>query len=122
MHDVPNFINAVFNVQRRVWQESGGRDVLTAESAIRWKPPEGGISLLEELEAMHGRLSPVFSKAAPPPAAGTPEKPKPKTAPAPSPAPAARERPTFKSGFGDDARRRLAASIEEDRRRERTGT
>ena len=122
MHDVPNFINAVFNVQRRVWQESGGRDVLTAEAAIRWKPPEGGISLLEELEAMHGRLSPVFSKAAPPVAdAGTTAKPKPKTAPVAPPAPAPRQRAPFKSGFGDDERRRIQAAIEEDRRRERTG-
>ena len=122
MHDVPNFINAVHGVQRRVWHETGGRDVLSAEEALKWKPPEGGISLLEELEAMHGRLSPVFSKAAPQVAeAGTTAKPKPKTAPVAPPAPAPRERPNFKSGFGDDARRRIQAAIEEDRRRERTG-
>ncbi len=114
MHDVPNFINAVFNVQRRVWQESGGRDVLTAESAIKWKPPEGGPSLHEELEAMHGRLSPVFSKStAAPPAAGTPEKPKPKTAPVPPPAASPPSRHAS-NGFSQSMRDRLAAAINDD--------
>lgn len=122
MHDMPNFINAVFNVQRRVWQESGGRDVLTAEAAIKWKPPEGGVSLYEELEAMHGRLAPAFTRAAPPPA-GTPEKPKPKTATPPTPAASPRARPDFRPGrgFTQEQKDRMAAALQEDIRRERTG-
>jgi hypothetical protein len=122
MHDQSAFVNAVFNVQRRVWRESGGQDVMTPESAIKWKPPEGGMSLYEELEEMAKRISPHFVKATPvAPPAGTPEKPKPKTPAVPPPAPAPRERAKFSSGLGDDARRRIQAAIEEDRRRERTG-
>lgn len=124
LHDDPSFVNAVFNVQRRVWQESGGRDVLTAEAAIKWKPDGGGVSLWEELKKLYERAHGAFGTVAAPaaaPAAGTPEKPKPKTAPVTPPAPAPRERAPFKSGFGDDARRRIAAAIEEDRRKERIG-
>ncbi len=120
MHDVPSFVNAVFNVQRKLYQESGGRDVTTPEAALKYVP-EGGVSLYDELKSFFDRVSPIFAKPAAPPA-GTPAQPKPKTAPVPPPAPAPRERPKFGSGFGDDARRRLTAAIEEDRRRERAGS
>lgn len=116
MHDVPNFINAVFNVQRRVWQESGGRDVLTAEGALKWKPPEGGLSLWEELESFHKRVNGIFGAKAAPPPAGTPEKPKPRTTAPAAPAPAPRARAQADNGFTPEMRSRLAAAIEEDHR------
>lgn len=122
MADMPNFVNAVFRVQQQHWQESGGRDTISAESAAKFAPP-GGMSLEAELKTLYERLTPVFGKTVAAPA-GTPEKPKPKTPTIPQPPPAARARTEFRPGrgFTEEQKERMAAALKEDIRRERTGT
>jgi hypothetical protein len=116
--DVPNFVNAVFNVQRATWD--GTSDAMTPEHAVRHRL-NGAPSVMEELKTLYERLTPVFApKAAPAPAAPAKKiAPKPAAAALPV-APAVRNgKREDEAAYWDDFRARMAAATEEERRNER---
>jgi hypothetical protein len=119
MADMPNFVNAVFNVQNATWD--GSSDAMTPEHAIRHSV-NGAPSLLNEMKTLYERLAPVFApKAAPAPAAPA-KKPaaKPVAAATPPVAPAVRNgKREDEAAYWDDFRARMAAATEEERRNER---
>jgi hypothetical protein len=103
MADMPNFVNAVFNVQNATWD--GSSDAMTPEHAIRHSV-NGAPSLLNEMKTLYERLAPVFAPKA--------------AAAAPPVAPAVRNgKREDEAAYWDDFRARMAAATEEERRNER---
>ena len=100
MAPMPNFVNAIFNVQQTAWRSRG--EELDPAHAIHVKPDNGGPSLHDELKALHDALAPVFGGKAAPIAAATTTIPASKPAPKPPIAASAAPAPRPKNGGSFD--------------------